>query len=65
MNDEKKLSSKDCLVSLEWDKIDTHGAHEMKDDHLLRVVKVAKVGFGWGLVAEICKRFNERVKNDK
>lgn len=56
---------KDYLISLEWNKIDTHGAHHYTDKQLLEVARGARIGSGWGLIAELCKRLAKRVENDK
>lgn len=48
----------------EWEKISTYLVHQMSDNRLLANIKELPVvqqaiekGGGWGLIAELCKRF--------
>lgn len=48
-------------VLLEWKKIDSSGAKHLTDLQLLELVASCYVKNGWGLLAELCKRFSKRV----
>jgi len=41
-----------------WREMDTSGAQSFSDQHLLMLVSHIPLGPGWGLVAELMKRFD-------
>jgi len=48
--------------TFEWYEIDTTMAESYPDDLLLEQVKYARVSTGWGLIAEIIKRYDRQCK---
>ena len=45
-------------TGLPWMDINTEGAKELTDERLLGLISQTPMVRGWGLVAELCKRFN-------
>lgn len=41
-----------------WRTTDTSGARFISDENLINLVAIAQKGSGWGLVAELLKRFD-------
>ena len=46
-----------------WREIDTSGAKNMTDERLLEAIAGMPLGNGWGLIAELMKRFDQRRDN--
>ena len=45
---------------LDWENINTDSVRDWSDERLLEVAKGCEVAFGYGVIAEICKRLKER-----
>ena len=52
-------------ILLLWDEIDTRAGEHYSDEQLLELVKYIRVFTGWGLIAEICKRFSRKINGNK
>lgn len=54
------------MANFDYEKIDTSLVEKTSDEQLLFEIRnIELVGVnGWGLVAELCKRFEIRVLND-
>jgi len=47
-------------TGLPWMDVNTDNAKTISDEKLLGLISQTPMVRGWGLIAELCKRFNEK-----